>query len=65
MRPALWLCGHGIRSSDITRNFIARHRGRVWMNYFVETQKGSPRWDWKQMIVQENKTETLDLSHRP
>ncbi len=42
-KPGQWLCGHVIRSSDITRNFTARHRGRVWMNYFVETQKGFPQ----------------------
>jgi hypothetical protein len=45
-----------------TRDFTSRHRGKVWMNYFNETQRGEPKWDSTQQIVQENRTEALDTS---
>jgi len=45
-----------------TREFAARHAGRVWLNYFNEHQRGEPKWDDEQHIVQENRTEALDLS---
>jgi hypothetical protein len=45
-----------------TRGFAKRHERRVWLNYFNEHQKGSPKWDPEQHIVQENRTEALDLS---
>src|SRR5262249_9059243 len=47
-----------------TRAFANRFRGRVWLNYFNENQKGSYRWDEKDYIVQENRTEALDASRR-
>ncbi len=45
-----------------TRSFASRHAGRVFLNYFVETQRGSPSWNFDEYIVQENRTEALDLS---
>jgi len=45
-----------------TRDFAGRHPGKVWMNFFSESQKGGPRWDRDKRIVQENRTEALDLS---
>ncbi len=45
-----------------TRAFAARHAGRVYMNYFQESQRGSYRWDPAEHIVQENRTEALDAS---
>ena len=47
-----------------TREFAARHQGDVWLNYFVETQRGSYSWDWNEQIVRENRTEALDASRR-
>jgi hypothetical protein len=47
-----------------TRAFAFRHAGRVYMNYFSEHQKGAANWDYEQRIVQENRTEALDLSRR-
>jgi hypothetical protein len=47
-----------------TRAFAARHRGRVWLNYFNESQKGSAKWDEDQHIVQVNRTEALDAAKR-
>jgi hypothetical protein len=45
-----------------TRAFATRHAGRVWMNYFVESQRGSYAWDWSERIVRENRTEAMDAS---
>ncbi len=45
-----------------TRAFAGRHSGRVWLSYFNETQRGEPKWDSAQRIVQVNRTEALDLS---
>jgi hypothetical protein len=45
-----------------TRAFAKRHGRRVWLNYFNEHQRGSPKWELEQHIVQENRTEALDLS---
>ena len=47
-----------------TRAFAQRHRGRVWLNYFQESQRGSYRWDREEGIVHENRTETLDASRQ-
>lgn len=47
-----------------TRAFALRHRGRVWLNYFQESQRGSYRWDADQWIVQENRTEAMDASRQ-
>lgn len=47
-----------------TRDFAGRFPGRVWLNYFQEHQKGSYRWDEKDRIVRENRTEALDASRR-
>ena len=45
-----------------TREFARRHMGCVFLNYFNEHQKGSPAWNYEDYIVQENRTEALDLS---
>ena len=47
-----------------TRDFANRHRGRVWLNYFQESQRGSYHWDRKEWIVSENRTEALDASRQ-
>jgi len=44
------------------RDLAVRHPGKVWLNYFSEHQKGQPAWDCQKWIVQENRTEALDLS---
>ena len=43
-----------------TREFASRHCGRVWMNYFQESQRGGYRWDTPQHLVYQNRTEALD-----
>ena len=47
-----------------TREFAKRHPGQVYLNYFVETQRGSYAWDPEEHIVRENRTETLDASRQ-
>lgn len=46
------------------RAFADRHPGRVYLCYYNDHQKGSYKWDDGQMIVQGNRTETLDASHK-
>lgn len=49
-----------------TRNakeFAARFIGVVYLNYYNEHQKDSYKWDDEKMIVQENRTESMDASH--
>jgi len=46
------------------RAFANRHRGRVFLNYYNQHQKGAYKWDEEQSIVSCNRTESLDASHR-
>ena len=45
------------------RAFAERFKGRVFLNYYNQFQKGSYAWDEKRLIVQCNRTESLDASH--
>ena len=45
------------------REFAERHLGKVYLNFYVASKKGITSWDEEQMIVQENRTESLDASH--
>lgn len=45
------------------RAFAERHRGRVFLNYYNEHQKGKYRWNEADLTVQCNRTESLDSSH--
>ena len=47
-----------------TRDFANRHPGQVYLNYFVESQRGSYSWDTKEWIVRENRTEAMDASRQ-
>ena len=47
-----------------TRAFARRHSGRVWLNYFQESQRGKYQWDAVERIVSENRTEALDASRQ-
>ena len=47
-----------------TRALADRHGGVVFMNYFNENQRGSVAWNYREHIVQENRTEALDLSQQ-
>jgi len=45
------------------RRFAERFPGRVYMNYYSPTQRGSLKWNENELTVQGNRTETLDISH--
>jgi hypothetical protein len=45
------------------RAFAERHPGKVYLNYYNEHQKGSYKWNERDLIVQCNRTESLDASH--
>lgn len=46
------------------RAFAERFKGKVYLNYYNEHQKGHYAWNEKELIVQCNRTESLDASHR-
>jgi len=46
------------------RAFADRHKDRVFLNYYNERQKGHYSWNEKELIVQCNRTESMDASHR-
>jgi hypothetical protein len=45
------------------RAFADRYRGRVFLNYYQEKQKGKYKWNEKDLTVACNRTEALDASH--
>jgi len=45
------------------RSFAERHRGRVFLNYYQEHQKGRYKWNEQELTVSCNRTESLDASH--
>jgi hypothetical protein len=45
------------------RAFAERQRGRVYLNYYSDSQKGAYAWNERDMIVSSNRTESLDASH--
>ncbi len=46
------------------RAFAKRFPGKVYLNYYNEHRKGSYAWNEKELIVQCNRTESLDASHK-
>jgi hypothetical protein len=46
------------------RAFAERHKEKVYLNYYNEHQKGHYAWNEKEFIVQCNRTESLDMSHK-
>ena len=45
------------------RAFAERNKGRVFLNYYNDHQKGSYKWNEKDFTVACNRTESLDASH--
>jgi hypothetical protein len=45
------------------RAFGERYKGKVFLNYYSQYQKGSYTWNEQQMVVTSNRTESLDASH--
>jgi hypothetical protein len=46
------------------RAFADRFKGKVYLSYYNEHQKGAYSWNQRELIVQSNRTESLDASHR-
>jgi hypothetical protein len=46
------------------RAFAERFKGKVHLNYYNENQKGHYAWNDRKLIVQCNRTESLDASHK-
>jgi hypothetical protein len=45
------------------RAFAERHKGKVFLNYYNQNQKGKYKWNEQDLTVQCNRTESLDASH--
>jgi len=45
------------------RAFADKHKGRVFLNFYREHQRGNYKWDEEAMTVMCNRTESLDASH--
>lgn len=45
------------------RAFAEKHKGRVFLNFYREHQKGDYLWNEEKMMVLCNRTESLDASH--
>ena len=45
------------------RAFAERFRGKVYLNYYSEHQKGAYLWNERDLTVSCNRTESLDASH--
>jgi len=52
----------GLPETHATRAFAKRHAGRVYLNFFNESQRGAARWDAQGLKVEVNRTEALDSS---
>ena len=52
----------GLPETHATREFAKRHRGHVFLNFFVESERGAANWDRDTHIVRVNRTEALDSS---
>ena len=46
------------------RAFALRHKGKIYLNYYNDHQRGSYAWNDAEFIVQCNRTESLDSSHK-
>ena len=46
------------------RAFAERFKGKVFLNYYNERQKGHYAWNEKELMVSCNRTESLDASHK-
>src|SRR5262249_34523052 len=52
----------GLPETHSTKEFSNRHRGKVYMNFFIESQRGEPEWDTANGIVRIHRTDALDAS---
>jgi hypothetical protein len=52
----------GLPETHATRQFAERHRGRAFMCFFNDSQRGAPAWNLPGQTVLVNRTEALDAS---
>jgi hypothetical protein len=52
----------GMPETHATRDFARRYHRVVFLNFFNEGQRGSAKWDKKDLKVEINRTEALDAS---
>ena len=52
----------GLPETHATHQFAERHGGQVYLCFFVETQRGKPRWNHAEHRVEVNRTDALDAS---
>ena len=52
----------GLPETHATRDFAKRNRGRAWMAFFNEHQRGALKWEYATQMVSGNRTEALDAS---
>jgi hypothetical protein len=52
----------GMPETHATREFAKRHRGRVFLNFFAENERGAVNFDRETQLVKVNRTEALDAS---
>lgn len=52
----------GLPEQHATRKFALRHRGKVYLSYFNDNQRGAPKWSHIERKVESNRTESLDSS---
>jgi hypothetical protein len=45
------------------RAFAERHKGKVFLSFYNEHQKGGYKWNDSDLTVQSNRTESMDASH--
>jgi hypothetical protein len=55
--------GDALPETRNARAFGERHKGRIFLNYYNEHQKGNYKWNEQDLTVQCNRTESLDASH--
>lgn len=57
--------GDALPETRPARAFALRHRGKVYLNFYNEMQRGRPAWNEDNLTVLENRTESLDASRAP
>jgi len=53
----------GLPETRLARSFAEAHKGKVFLCFYNEHQKGGYAWHDEKLTVQANRTESLDASH--
>lgn len=61
----VWNCAiDGLPETHATREFALAHRGKVHMCFFVESQRGEPKWNQEAQTMNIHRTDALDASRK-